>query len=163
MRLFEPAMLGQIDIFLRQIYASSESVVNMTDRCQWLGLDIIGLLAFGYRLNLQTEKEYRFIPRAFADIKSGINVFMQFPALSTFAPLITPFTEPEKGKLLNMVYMMMLARAAQDKDAEKDFYSYTKGNLDFGPDYFEYGEFMAEAAFFVTAGTSLATSSRFSG
>ncbi|KAI1405733.1 cytochrome P450 [Hypoxylon fuscum] len=152
MRLFEPAMLGQIDIFLRQIYASSESVVNMTDRCQWLGLDIIGLLAFGYRLNLQTEKEYRFIPRAFADIKSGINVFMQFPALSTFAPLITPFTEPEKGKLLNMVYMMMLARAAQDKDAEKDFYSYTKGNLDFGPDYFEYGEFMAEAAFFVTAG-----------
>ncbi|KAI1413413.1 cytochrome P450 [Hypoxylon sp. FL1857] len=151
MRLFEPAMLEQIDIFLRQIHASAGSVVNMTDRCQWLGLDIIGLLSFGYRLNLQTEKEYRFIPRAFADIKSRINVFMQFPALSTLAPLITPFTEPEKGKLL-MVYMMMLARAAQDKDAERDFYSYAKGNLDYGPDYFEYGEFMAEAAFFVTAG-----------
>ncbi|KAI0886384.1 cytochrome P450 [Annulohypoxylon maeteangense] len=152
MRLFEPTMSAQIDIFLRKIYESSGSVVNVTDHCQWLGLDIVGLLAFGYHLNLQTKEEYRFIPRAFADIKSRIHVFMQFPALANFAALITPFTEPEKGKLLRLVYKMMLARAEQDKDAERDFYSYAKGNLDYGPDYFEYGEFMAEAAFFVTAG-----------
>lgn len=148
-------MLKEVDTYLRGIYKSRGTVVNMTDRCEWLGIDIIGLLSFGYHLNLQSEEEWRFIPRAFADIKSRINVFMQFPALALLAPVITPFTEPEKGKLLSLVYKMMLDRAARDKDAERDFYSFAKGSLDFTPDYFEYGEFMAEAAFFVTAGNNL--------
>lgn len=145
-------MLEQVDIYLQQLYSSFSSVVNMTERSEWLGIDIIGLLSFGYRLNLQTEERWRFIPRSFEDIKSRINVYMQFPTISVLGPVITPFTEPEKDKLLKLVYQMMLDRAARDKDAERDFYSFAKGSLDYGPDYFEYGEFMAEAAFFVTAG-----------
>ncbi|KAI1809066.1 cytochrome P450 [Poronia punctata] len=158
MRLFEPTMLKQIDIFLRQIYRSSSDgkVENLTDRAEWLGIDIIGILSFGYHLNLQTDETYRFIPRSFADIKARINTFMQFPLLSWFAPVITYFTEPEKDKLLKMVFMMMKSRAErevdQDADRDFDFYSHAKGSLDYGPEYFEYGEFMAEAAFFVTAG-----------
>ncbi|KAI1267562.1 cytochrome P450 [Xylariaceae sp. FL1019] len=152
MHLFEPTMLTQIDIFLRQIYKSSGLVENLTNRAEWLGIDIIGIMSFGYYLNLQTDKTYRFIPQSFADIKARINTFMQFPILSWVTPLITYFTEPGKDQLLRMVFMMMQARAERPRDAEMDFYSHAKGSLDYGPDYFEYGEFMAEAAFFVTAG-----------
>lgn len=49
MRAFEPTMLEQVDIFIEQLLASAHdcSPVNMTERCKWLGMDIVGLLAFG--------------------------------------------------------------------------------------------------------------------
>ena len=50
MRTFEPRMSEQIDIFLQLLLTScrSGSVVNMTERCQRLGVDIVGLLSFGH-------------------------------------------------------------------------------------------------------------------
>ena len=66
MRIFEPQMLGQIDVFLTQMLRSSKkikvkdsssnqekedisSVVNMSPACERLGVDIIGLPSFRLR------------------------------------------------------------------------------------------------------------------
>ncbi|KAH8161810.1 hypothetical protein CIB48_g6431 [Xylaria polymorpha] len=152
MRLFEPSMQEQIDIFLRQIYASAGSVVDMTNRAEWLGIDIVGLISFGYRLNLQTDETYRFIPKDFEDLKAIINCFMQFPFAFAISPVVGWLNAVKRERLRNIIFQMMLARAAREKDAEQDFYSYVKGNLDYGPDYIDKGNFIAEAAFFVTAG-----------
>ncbi|GAP85200.2 putative benzoate 4-monooxygenase cytochrome P450 protein [Rosellinia necatrix] len=152
MSLFEPSMLEQVDIFLRQIYASAGSVEDITNRAEWLGIDIIGLISFGYRLNLQTDKTYRFIPKDFEDLKAIINTFMQFPAASVLNPVVSYLNSTKRERLRKIIFQMMLARAARERDAERDFYSYVKGNLDYGPDYIDKGNFIAEAAFFVTAG-----------
>lgn len=145
-------MQEQIDIFLRQIYASAGSVVDMTNRAEWLGIDIVGLISFGYRLNLQTDETYRFIPKDFEDLKAIINCFMQFPFAFAISPVVGWLNAVKRERLRNIIFQMMLARAAREKDAEQDFYSYVKGNLDYGPDYIDKGNFIAEAAFFVTAG-----------
>ncbi|KAI1120117.1 cytochrome P450 [Nemania abortiva] len=152
MRLFEPSMLEQVDIYLRQIYASSGSIEDMTNRAEWLGIDIVGLIAFGYRLNLQTDETYRFISKDFEDLKAIINTFMQFPSASILNPVVSYLNSHKRERLRKVIFRMMVARAAREKDAERDFYSYVKGNLDYGPDYIDKGNFIAEAAFFVTAG-----------
>ncbi|KAI1640707.1 hypothetical protein F4809DRAFT_637508 [Biscogniauxia mediterranea] len=62
MRLFEPTMLEQVDIFLKELMVLSSLPVNMTDRCGYLAVDVVGHLAFGYPLNFQTQKARRPVP-----------------------------------------------------------------------------------------------------
>jgi cytochrome P450 len=64
MREFEPLMLGHIDTFVQELAKTCKdqaSVVDMTDRCKFLGLDIIAQLGFGTALDLQTSTRNRFI------------------------------------------------------------------------------------------------------
>ncbi|KAI1320140.1 cytochrome P450 [Xylariaceae sp. FL0255] len=61
LRSFEPTMLHQVNIFLKQLFVSSNQPINLTPRCRYLGLDIAGHLGFGYDINLQTEDTYRFL------------------------------------------------------------------------------------------------------
>jgi hypothetical protein len=63
MRTFEPEMLEEIDIFLRNLKHASKKglVVNMSPACKRLSLDIIGRLAFGYKLQSQTDPTHRVI------------------------------------------------------------------------------------------------------
>ncbi|KAK8035119.1 hypothetical protein PG993_010114 [Apiospora rasikravindrae] len=65
MRIFEPTMSQQIDVFLRLLLQGSHSSEpqNMTDRCQRLGFDTVGHLAFGCDLKLQTEEANRVMIR----------------------------------------------------------------------------------------------------
>lgn len=84
MRRFEPIMIAQVDIFLRQLLLScgpgAPSSVNMTTRFRYLTLDIMGHLAFSYPLNLQTDTTYR----AMANTTTNyfLNIAMQLPFLS---------------------------------------------------------------------------------
>lgn len=65
MREFEPTMTEQIDVFLGQIQEASKTStpLDMTDHLKRLGMDIVGLLAFGFPLNLQTDPTYRFMTK----------------------------------------------------------------------------------------------------
>jgi hypothetical protein len=67
MRVFEPAMSKQVDVFLLQLLNSSQSriIANMTPRCERLGVDVVGQLAFGYPLNTQSDSEHRVIVDGF--------------------------------------------------------------------------------------------------
>ncbi|CAJ2507046.1 Uu.00g082320.m01.CDS01 [Anthostomella pinea] len=64
MRSFEPIMVNQVLIFLRQLLQANSSPVNMTPMCRYLGLDVAGLLGFGYERNLQTDHAHRSLTDA---------------------------------------------------------------------------------------------------
>jgi hypothetical protein len=61
MRQFEPVMDEQIKVFLEQLAQSCKQnrLVDMSQRCSWLGLDISGELGFGQSFELQTNDKNR--------------------------------------------------------------------------------------------------------
>ncbi|KAI1207292.1 cytochrome P450 [Annulohypoxylon truncatum] len=85
MRAFEPTMIGQIDIFLQQLVACCQRKdcdaipVNMTQLSKHLTMDIMGYLAFGYPLDLQTEATNRAVLQSKASFL--FNIGMQLPFL----------------------------------------------------------------------------------
>lgn len=78
LRAFEPMMSGEVDVFLRQLLVSSKKaeIVNISPRCERLGLDIIGLLSFGYRFNTQTEESHRYLQTVIDGMSWRINMYM---------------------------------------------------------------------------------------
>ncbi|KAI1842150.1 hypothetical protein JX265_005727 [Neoarthrinium moseri] len=88
MREFEPTMMSQIDVFLVQLLHSSRQgqVVEMTSRCKWLAMDVIGLLAFGASWKTQTEETLRFLPKVFAALNPRVYMFMNWPKTHKIDP-----------------------------------------------------------------------------
>lgn len=88
MRAFEPVMIRQIDIFIQQLLRSNEEVnpgatpINMTQQSKYLTVDVMGYLAFGYPLNLQTEATNRTM--ALSQANFYFNIAMQLPFLGAF-------------------------------------------------------------------------------
>lgn len=86
MRNFEPELSRQVDNFLLELLRSSRrgEVVNASERCERLGFDIMGQLAFSYHINTQGDATHR----AFIEsIKSRVNrnsVYFFFPGLRMF-------------------------------------------------------------------------------
>ncbi|KAI1856795.1 hypothetical protein JX265_011436 [Neoarthrinium moseri] len=82
MKMFEPSMAGQIDIYLKLLSESSKrpdpKPVNMTQMFEYLACDIVGLLAFGYHLNLQTEATNRFMLQGMYSANHWTNLRMHF-------------------------------------------------------------------------------------
>lgn len=158
MRAFEPVMLNQVHIFLKELLSTSQSTlsdtINLSDRCKYLSLDISALLSFGYPLNLQTDEENRFVIPAMTGGSWRINIYMQFPILrklqyEIFAYARTLITG--KGYLLTLIKMIK-SRQAKDKHAIHDLYSFMTGAED-APDKnkIEMSEVWTEAIFFVSA------------
>lgn len=58
--MFKPTMTAQIDIFIQNLLSSVSGAepVNISQRCKWLGFDIVSLLAFGLQLHVQIETQY---------------------------------------------------------------------------------------------------------
>lgn len=161
-RLFEPTMKEQIHIFLQQLLASSNlqaptpsEPVNMTERCKRLSLDIIGLLAFGFPLNTQTDETYRFIIKGIAFGNYRSNSFMQFPPLKNrvLDPVLHVLTRKGRKGYLKALERMISTRLAMDKDAKIDFYSFIADQIETGqPDSIRLTELWSEAVFFFPAG-----------
>ena len=84
MREFEPVMNTHINTFVRELVNASKSpatVVDMTERCKWLGIDIIGELGSGTNLELQTDKKNRFMVDGLEMSNFRTNLYIQFPLL----------------------------------------------------------------------------------
>lgn len=161
MRTFEPTMGAQIDIFLRLLLASSRkrSPLDMTERCQRLGVDVVGLLAFGYPLTTQTGDDFRFLPPVIDAMSWRISTYMQF---SPFARLEHIFAWLGKGQVIkfgNAVQAMIKTRMAQDKDAHHDLYSVVADYIGKGQEGLYVGELWPEAILFIMAGITLAPAS----
>ncbi|OTA80295.1 hypothetical protein M434DRAFT_401801 [Hypoxylon sp. CO27-5] len=154
MRAFEPTMIAQIDIFLKSLLESSQtgSYVNMTDRCQRLGVDVVGLLAFGYPFKTQEQKDYRFLISVIDIMSWRINLYMQFPLLARFEGLFTLLGARESIKFRNVIYTMVKARTAQGKDAQHDLYSMVADHIGKGQQGLYNGELWPEAVLFIIAG-----------
>lgn len=160
MRLFEPTMIEQIDIFLIALLTSSPQPVNMTDRCNYLAVDIVGLLAFGYPLNLQTEEARRPVPRGMALNNTRINLYLQCPEVSKLEIIVRWLGKKETQKFIQFFETMIRSRLSEDKKAKYDLYTLTADYYDSkGSDGLTTSELWTEAMFFLTAGGTTAATS----
>lgn len=171
MKTFEPKMAEQIDIFINQLFASygedPKAPLNMSQRCRWLGLDVVGQLAFGYDLNLQTEETHRYLVHGMMTGSHRLNTYMQFPLLRQFRLEIFFYLASAicGHSFLKTLTKMIQTRVAQDKHAKHDLYSFMVDALGSeGKDETALKEIWTEAIFFLPAGgdtSSTAMSSLF--
>ncbi|KAI0418237.1 cytochrome P450 [Xylaria grammica] len=170
MRSFEPTMLDQIDVFIEQIQLASSSMsgtegsqpVNITDLTKRLGADIVGHLAFGYALNMQTDPVYRFVLRGLAVGSYQNNTFMQFPMLKRLGlhNLVTILGGyASRMKYKDMLQKMITSRLSQEKHAQNDLYSFVVDHLDLdgSKNGVKTSELWSEALFFFPAGGDTTT------
>ncbi|KAF3061047.1 Isotrichodermin C-15 hydroxylase [Daldinia childiae] len=154
MRAFEPTMSATMDIFLRQLLESSQqgSPVNMTERCERLAVDIVGLLAFGYPLNTQTEETNKLVPDSLKTTSTLSTLIMAWPATRIVAPLLGWLGRKRAATFRLALRKMIGARMALPKDAKHDFYALATGEISPGEQGLSAAELWPEAVFFIAAG-----------
>ncbi|RDA90106.1 hypothetical protein CP533_2582 [Ophiocordyceps camponoti-saundersi (nom. inval.)] len=154
LRVFEPIMSAQIDIFLCRLrdVARRGEVVNVTEMCRRLAVDVVGYLAFGYPLRTQTETTNRFIPEAMGKAIYMTNLYYTWPALGIIQPLLRWLARKKVFTFQQAVRKMIVARMAEPRDAKPDFFGLASGELNAVGDQLDESELWNEALFFVTAG-----------
>ncbi|KAI1364842.1 cytochrome P450 [Xylaria arbuscula] len=156
MRTFEPTMSTQVNIFLQQLLRSARLAepVNMSRRCERLAIDIVGQLAFGFPLRLQTEATNQVIPGYLTAGTKLITLYMAWPVISTISPLLGWLGRKKAAVFRQALGRMITMRMSMPKDAKHDFYALATGEIAPG----EYGlsdaELWPEAVFFIAAGGS---------
>ncbi|KAK6212773.1 hypothetical protein LQW54_004862 [Pestalotiopsis sp. IQ-011] len=126
MRDFEPAMASQIDIFLTELLRSSRQgqAVDMTPRCKYLAMDVIGLLAFGASWKTQTEEALRILPRAFSALNPRVYMFMNWPKTHSVDPGVQWLARAHIQKFRQVLAGMISERMALPRDAKHDLFSF---------------------------------------
>lgn len=154
LRAFEQVLLEKLDITLKQILQASRASTptDMTEKSRQFALDVVGQLAFGYDLHIQTRDDNRFIMKAMTFGNFRGNVYQHFPFLSKFYidKMGDKVFYEAREKYFRLIDKMISSRVAQDKNAKKDFYSIA---VDSFPDSSRQGELWLEAIFFLVAGT----------
>ncbi|KAI0391355.1 cytochrome P450 [Xylariaceae sp. FL0594] len=154
MRLFEPTMTAQADIFLKSLLAAAGGPVDLKERVQWLMFDIISFLSFGYAMNLQTSAANRFLPRAIYRDMFRFNVTMQLAWLPRFYlqfPLNLLFL-PLRWGFVSLLLKMIRLRSVRDKDDSRDFYSFVTSDSEDPTRAIQPNDMWSEAIFFFIAG-----------
>ncbi|KAJ2993260.1 hypothetical protein NUW58_g1896 [Xylaria curta] len=155
MREFEPTMQSQINIFLRHILESSgkSEAVNMSTLSKRLTMDVIGLLAFGYPMNTQTEERYRTLHGGIEASNAHNNVLMQWPRLQSkaIAYPLHYLTLAAQKQAFELIENMIKTRTAEGKDARRDLYAQVADQLETNPE-FRLSDIWSEALFLIPAG-----------
>ncbi|KAK2757100.1 hypothetical protein FQN54_005069 [Arachnomyces sp. PD_36] len=158
MRKFEPTMTEEINVFLKQILKASQSsspVVDGTDSCRRLGIDIVWQLAFGYPLKTQTEPTNRFLQEGITAANVHNNLLIQFPRMNShiFAGPLHILTAGPRAQAMGFVEKMINMRVSEGKDARQDYYSHIADQLpSHGDQDLRQSEVWSEALFLIPAG-----------
>lgn len=157
MREFETTMMSQVDVFLVQLLRSSqqEQVMEMTSRCKWLAMDVIGLLAFGYSWKTQTEDTLRLLPRAFAALNPRVYLFMNWPKTHKIDPGVQWLVRERIEQFRRILAGMISNRMDLPRDARHDLYSFVASDERINKAQQEgirKSEIWGEAGVFVNAG-----------
>ncbi|KAI1778815.1 cytochrome P450 [Hypoxylon cercidicola] len=156
MRIFEPAMSGQIDIFLRILLSLSResSSINMTHVIKRLTFDIVALLAFGRPLETQTKSTYRSLIEAQTAGNHRSNIFLQYPFIyhTKIFTLLEWFTSDKVAAYYHAIETMIASRVSEDKHARHDLYALIADEMNPNGECLKDSEIWAEAAFFFPAG-----------
>ncbi|KAI0099090.1 cytochrome P450 [Nemania sp. FL0031] len=130
MEAFEPIVIEQIDVFLKQIGAYRESPIDMKDKCNYLGMDIVGLLSFGFALHCQTEQKHRFFADHMGVSNRRLNTYMQIPFIPQYRvqTLINLIWYKAKERAYRLIEHMVKSRM-QSQDTRHDFYSFVADGL----------------------------------
>lgn len=75
LRSFESTMLGEIDIFLRQLHAAGTKAVDMSLLCGRLTTDVAGQIGFGQSLGTQTQLTNRILPTVMTSLLGLANIY----------------------------------------------------------------------------------------
>lgn len=145
-------MSRQIDIFLQLLSQSCHDAtpLNMTDMCQRLGFDIIGHLAFGCDLKMQTEETNRIMIRLLTVAKMRVNAFMHFPALQSLDFILKALPSKDAVEFRRIITEIIKTRVAEDDRGQHDLYALMAEHIKPGGLYD--GILWSEAIFFMTAG-----------
>ncbi|GAW21086.1 hypothetical protein ANO14919_105990 [Xylariales sp. No.14919] len=156
---FQPTLLHEIDVLLGVILSSCQRPgsfpLNMTNRFQYLTLDIVGQLAFGLPHHTQTRKKNRSLAMGLALVNYHNNISIQFPSLSRswLGSLMHLLTARQLRNNWDALQKTVRKRMSQPLDAAYDmYYAVTKR---MGSGLFEEKEFSpvwSEAALLYTAG-----------
>lgn len=159
MREFEPTMISQIGVFLAQLLRASQQdgIVEMTSRCKWLAMDVIGLLAFGSPWKTQTEETLRIVPKVFASLNPRVYLFMNWPKTHSIAPGVQWLVRERVEKFRRILAGMISDRMALPIDAKHDLFSFVANDERIDQAQQEgirKSEIWGEAGVFVNAGKS---------
>jgi cytochrome P450 len=181
MRLFEPTMLEQIDVFLGLLLRSSRNFsepgsdshpisksnpinvsqsINISDNITYLACDIIGLLAFGYGLELQTTSTNHFMVRGMSVANWFLNTRMQYFRLQQLRinDFVNRFETSVREQYRCLLEKMITGRLREDKHIRHDLYSVaTEADHDVTKSggNIRISEIWSEAAVFFPAGSSV--------
>ncbi|KAI3316486.1 cytochrome P450 [Xylariaceae sp. AK1471] len=132
MKTFEPIVNEQINIFLKKVASFGRDVpVDMKDCCNYLGMDIVGLLSFGYPLHCQTEQKHRFLADHMPVSNRRLNAYMQIPFIPRYRiqVIINMIWHKSKERAYSLIEHMVKNRMQQPQDASHDFYSFVADSL----------------------------------
>lgn len=156
MRSFETAMTEQVDIFIRGLARNhNQQPINVKNRCSYLSFDIIGLLSFGYALNLQTDEQNQFLAEQLAHGNHRMNVYMQIPVIPRYKlqTWINLLFRQEREKTARLIETMIRNRMADDANARRDLFSFLADAVNAkDDDGLRLGDLWYEAFFFIIAG-----------
>ncbi|RYP42528.1 hypothetical protein DL767_000216 [Monosporascus sp. MG133] len=127
MRVFEPTMGEQIDLFIKLLFLSSKgsTPVNVTERVTYLACDLIALLSLGFPLRLQTDATYRFMIPGMFRANHLANTRMQWFRLHQLRlfSLLTYFTNDTRERYKRLMEKMIKSRLAEEKNVRHDLFS----------------------------------------
>lgn len=157
MREFEPTMITQIDVFLAQLLRASQQdeVVEMTSRCKYLAMDVIGLLAFGSSWKTQTEETLRILPRVFASLNPRVYLFMTWPKTHNIDPGMQWLVKKRIEKFRGILTGIISDRMALPINSRHDLFSFVANDEKIDQahqDGIRQSEIWGEASIFVNAG-----------
>ena len=155
MRIFEPDMLKQVDNFLTQLLRSSQhkQTVNMSPRCERLGVDVVGQLAFGYALNTQAGPLHRAVVASIKARGARVSLYFFWSRLRSLEWLLNRLRggkEHFEG-IHASLKTMIGARMMMPKDARHDLYKMASKDSEHGEGFIS-KDLWAEAVFFIAAG-----------
>ena len=156
MRKFEPTMAAEIDIFIKQILKSTQGpgqVINASELCRRLAVDVIGQLSFGYPFKTMTEPTCRFLQEGIP-AGSAHNVMFQFPRISSriFTYPMHLLTAGSREKAFGFVEKMIHLRVSEGKDARDDFYAHVIDQLPKNEADLRHSEVWSESLLLILAG-----------
>ncbi|GAP90593.1 putative benzoate 4-monooxygenase cytochrome P450 protein [Rosellinia necatrix] len=147
MRAFEPTMQKEIGIFLGRLLTPGRngSSVDMTPRCAYLAVDIIGQLAFGYALKTQTVATNRSVSVGLNAMSTVNSLLMAWPHLSIPASVLTRLGSKTASEFRGVLLKMIGARKAIPRDEKNDLYASISNDM-------SDAELWPEAIFLLAAG-----------
>jgi cytochrome P450 len=155
MRAFEPKMAEQVDIFIRQVALAQGRPIDMKNRCNYLGMDVVGLLSFGFDLRSQTEEKYRFLADKMARGNRRLNTYMQIPMIARYRiqDYFNLIWSKSREKVFGLLELMVKKRMTEEQHAKHDFYSFVADALKVeGNENLRVHDLWMEAILFIVAG-----------